>query len=91
MLTGVEYEGISGDCDSTAFDETIEQITKVQIWLKRYMLKESIKRSPDYIPPPGFFAVRNMDEGLRTTKRRLGREKNRRLNVILTTSSKIPN
>jgi hypothetical protein len=40
--------------NSDVFEETKAQITKVQLWIAQYNLKQQILRNnvPDFIPPP---------------------------------------
>lgn len=66
------------------FEETIQQITKVQIWIGKYNLKQTQLRNqiPDFIPNSQYFQLRNHYEGLRINKLSLRKRKNNLISCI---------
>lgn len=66
------------------FEETIQQITKVQIWIGKYNLKQQRLRDqiPNFIPNSQYFQLRNHYEGLRINKLNLRKRKNNLVSCI---------
>jgi len=64
--------------DSDIFEETKEQITKVQLWIAHYNLTQQRLRNnhENYTPPQIYFILRNHGELLRINKLRLNQVKN---------------
>jgi len=60
------------------FEETIQQIIKVQLWIGQYNLKQRKFRNEisSFTPNSVYFQLRNYQEGLRINKLKLIKRKN---------------